>query len=107
MSQDARYFCCSGVSRSILVPIAASFSLAISPDGRRVYVAERLADSIAVIDTGSLEVVERIDLGGPTDLTAGRRGDALFHNAAIIFQGQFSSRSFHPDGPSHGLTWLF
>ena len=82
-------------------------SLAISPDGRRVYVAERLADSIAVIDTERLEVVERIDLGGPQELTAERRGERLFYNAAITFQGQFSCRSCHPDGHSDGLIWDF
>lgn len=82
-------------------------SLAISPDGRRVYVAERLADSIAVIDTEKLEVVERIDLGGPQELTAERRGERLFHDAATTFQGQFSCRSCHPDGHSDGLIWDF
>jgi YVTN family beta-propeller protein len=82
-------------------------SLAISPDGRRVYVAERLADSIAVIDTERLEVIERIDLGGPEDLTAERRGERLFHNAGATFQGQFSCRSCHPDGHSDGLIWDF
>lgn len=82
-------------------------ALALSPDGSRLYVAERLADSVAVVDTRGLEVVDRIDLGGPRTLTAARRGERLFTDASITFQGQFSCRSCHPDGNSDGLAWDF
>ena len=82
-------------------------TLAMAPDGRRVYVAERLADSVAVIDTERLQVIDRIDLGGPRELTAERRGERVFHDASITFQGQFSCRSCHPDGHSDGLVWDF
>ena len=79
----------------------------MSPDGRTLYVAERLDDSIAVIDTTELRVVRRLDLGGRTDSTAQRRGERAFHDAAVTFQGQFSCRSCHPDGHTDGLTWDF
>ena len=82
-------------------------TLAMSPDGRKLYVAERLNDSIAVIDTTRLEVSERIDLGGPRQLTAERRGERVFHDASITFQGEFSCRSCHPDGHSDGLVYDF
>jgi YVTN family beta-propeller protein len=97
-------------SRYVLarIPTAANpRALAISPDGGRVYVAERLADSVAVIDTETLELIDRIDLGGSREITLERRGEQVFHDASITFQGQFSCRSCHPDGHTDGLIWDF
>jgi len=37
--------------------------IGISPDGRRLYVAENLADSLAVLDVGSGRVVQRLPTG--------------------------------------------
>jgi len=82
-------------------------ALALSPDGRELYVAERLADSIAVIDTRELVVTRRIDLGGRRTLTAERRGEIAFHDASVTFQGQFSCHTCHPDGHSDGLSYDF
>jgi YVTN family beta-propeller protein len=39
--------------------------MALSPDGKKLYVAETLEDKIAVINTETLETVSSIDLGGP------------------------------------------
>jgi DNA-binding beta-propeller fold protein YncE len=82
-------------------------ALALSPDGRRLYVAEHFADSIAVIDTHELTLVDRFDLGGPRRLTDERRGALVFHDASVTFQGQFSCRSCHPDGQADALIWDF
>jgi len=77
------------------------------PDGRHVYVAERLADSIAVIDTARLAVVDRIDLGGPRKETVLRRGERLFNSGAQTLYGQHSCRSCHCDGHMDALTYDF
>lgn len=82
-------------------------TLVLSPDGTRLYVAERLADSVAIIDTQRLELVGRIELGGAGKPTPARRGEILFHDASNTFQGQFSCRSCHPGGNSDGLIWDF
>lgn len=82
-------------------------TMVLSPDGARLYVAEYLSDTVAVIDTEKLRVIDRIDLGGPHALTAERRGERVFHDASVTFQGQFSCRSCHPDGHTDGLTWDF
>lgn len=82
-------------------------ALALSPDGRTLYVSERLDDSVAVIDVRSLRLTGRISLGGPKALTAERRGDRRFHDGRATFQGQFSCRSCHPEGHVDGLTWDF
>lgn len=79
--------------------------LAVSPDGDRLYVAERLDDAIAVIDVARLSVVGRIDLGGPDEDTRLRRGQRLFHSADHTFQGQFSCRTCHPEGHHDALTY--
>ncbi len=78
--------------------------LLLSPDGKTLFVAERLDDKIAIIDTDKLEIIERIDLGGP-GMTVARRGQQLFHNAGHTFQGQYSCLTCHPDGHHDGLTW--
>jgi YVTN family beta-propeller protein len=81
-------------------------ALAMSPDGRRLFVAERLADSVAIIDADTLALDRRVELGGiEPDLV--RRGEILFHNSSVTFQGQFSCRSCHADGHQDGLTYDF
>ncbi len=79
--------------------------LGVSPDGKLLYVAEQLADRVAVISTDSLRQVGDIDLGGPRRVTFVRRGQILFHSAAHTMQGQFSCRTCHPEGHSDGLTY--
>lgn len=90
-----------GLSRRYVVkriPTGANpKGLAVSPDGRFVYVAERLADRIAVIEVEKLEQVAAIDLGGPKHETVLRRGEKLFNSSRATFQGQFSCRSCHPN----------
>lgn len=79
--------------------------LALAPEGRRLYVVERLADRIAIIDTEKMEMVESIDLGGPQTETPVRLGQRLFNNAGHTFQGQFSCSTCHPDGHEDALTY--
>ena len=77
----------------------------ISQDGTLAFVANALDDSLTVIDMGRTEAVERIDLGGPREITKVRYGERLFHSARITFQRQFSCHSCHPDGHVNGLTF--
>ncbi len=79
--------------------------LAASPDGKTVYTANALDDSLTVIDADSLQAVSTIDLGGPKEITQIRYGEKLFHNADITFHRQFSCHSCHPDGHIDGLTY--
>jgi YVTN family beta-propeller protein len=79
--------------------------LALSPDGKILYVAEQLEDRIAVINTQSLETVSTIDLGGPRKVSVARRGRRLFANAGHTFQNQFSCYTCHPDYHEDGLVY--
>src|SRR6266567_3205643 len=77
----------------------------LSPDGKRLYVANRLDDNLAVIDTATLRVVSTIDLGGPKNVDALRRGERLFYTADFAFQGQFGCANCHLDATIDGLQW--
>ena len=79
--------------------------LTLSPDGSRLYIAERLADKIAVIDTRSMETLSQIDLGGPGKTSITRKGARLFQNASHTFQNQYSCYTCHPDGHEDGLVY--
>jgi YVTN family beta-propeller protein len=77
----------------------------LSSDGNRLYVANRLDDTLAVIDTTTLHVVSTIDLGGPKNVDALRRGERLFYTADFAFQGQFGCSNCHLDATIDGLQW--
>jgi YVTN family beta-propeller protein len=79
--------------------------LVISPDGRSVYVANRLSDNITVIDTTSNKAEGLIDLGGPRAETVLRRGERLFNYSTISFQRQLSCNTCHPEYHLDGLTY--
>jgi YVTN family beta-propeller protein len=79
--------------------------LVLSPDGKRLYVANRLDDNITVIDTQTSVVKSTIDLGGPKNIDALRRGERLFYTADFTFQGQFGCANCHLDATIDGLQW--
>ena len=79
--------------------------LALSPDGKTLYVAEHLEDRIAVISTENLETMVTIDLGGPRRITVARQGRRLLNNAGHTFQNQYSCYTCHPDEHEDGLVY--
>jgi len=81
--------------------------LAVSPDGRTLFVAERLNDSILAVSLESMTEAFRIRLGGSEHESAVRRGERLFNDATRTFQGQFSCRSCHPRNHQDGLRYDF
>ena len=78
--------------------------LVLSRDGTRLYVANRLDDSISVIHTRWNRVVRTIRLSGPKTITPLRRGEQTFYHA-YAFQGQFSCSNCHIDSTFDGLQW--
>jgi YVTN family beta-propeller protein len=79
--------------------------VAFSPDGKHLYVANRLDDTISVIDTADEDVVATLDLGGPKNIDALRRGERLFYTAEFAFQGGFGCSNCHIDSTIDGLQW--
>ncbi len=95
-------------SRFVIKRIATGANpkgLAISPDGKFVYVAEHLQDRISVISIDSLTVTGTIDLGGPHRVTTKRLGRRLLNNAGHTFQNQYSCYTCHPDTHEDGLVY--
>jgi YVTN family beta-propeller protein len=77
----------------------------LSPDGGRLYVANRTDDTISVIDTAARKVVRTIPIPGPATLTPQRRGEQLFFSARFAFQGHFGCASCHLEATFDGLQW--
>jgi YVTN family beta-propeller protein len=79
--------------------------MALSPDGKKLYVAEHLEDRIAVINTESLETIDNIHIGGSGRITVTREGRRLLNNAGHTFQTQYSCYTCHPDAHEDGLVY--
>lgn len=79
--------------------------LALSADGKKLYVAEMLQDRLSVINTESLEVINTFDLGGPRRNTVARQGRRMLNNAGHTFQNQYSCYTCHPDTHEDGLVY--
>ena len=79
--------------------------IVLSNDGRRLVVANRLDDSLSVIDAQAEKILFTVLLDGPKNLTASRRGEQVFYTARYSFQGQISCSSCHIDSTFDGLTW--
>ena len=79
--------------------------LALSRDGRRLLVANRLDDTISMIDTRTNRVASTIPLDGQKPVSAMRRGEQTFYSARYSFQAQISCSSCHIDSTFDGLAW--
>ena len=80
-------------------------SIALSSDGTTLWVANRLDDSISIIDTARLAVSGTVALGGPATLTPQRRGERLFYSSAVSFGHSFGCANCHLDSTFDGLNW--
>lgn len=79
--------------------------IALSPDGSRLYVANRLDDTISIIDTAHAKVAGGIALPAPALVDPRRRGERLFYSSKFSFQGQFGCANCHLDSTFDGLQW--
>ncbi len=79
--------------------------IALSRDGRRLFVANRLEDTISVIDTRSNQVTATIPMAGPKKITPIRHGEQTFYTSRYSFQGQIGCANCHIDSTFDGITW--
>jgi YVTN family beta-propeller protein len=80
-------------------------SVVVSPDGRTVYVTNRLDDTVSVIDTARAVITATIGLGGPKEVTAERHGEQLFYSSGFAFGNHFGCANCHLDSTQDGLSW--
>lgn len=76
-----------------------------TPDGSKVLVANRLDDTISVIDARSDRVVNTIHLETAPRITALRHGEQTFYSADYSFQRQIGCANCHIDSTFDGMTW--
>jgi YVTN family beta-propeller protein len=79
-------------------------AIAPSPDGKYVYVADTLEDSVSVVETASGARPVAIALGLKPDPTAAERGERLFYSAKLSHDGWMSCNSCHTDGHTNNLS---
>lgn len=79
--------------------------LALSRDGKRLYVANRLDDTVTYVDAGRGVVAGTIVVGQLAGRTPVRRGEQYFYSAQFSFSRQFSCSSCHLDAIADGLSW--
>jgi len=78
--------------------------LALSPDGKRLYVANRTGDTISIVDTAARRVTGELSLDAPAP-TPERRGERIFFNASFAFQGHFGCANCHIEATFDGVSW--
>lgn len=106
ISQSARHLALSNEYVAARIPTGANpKGIAISPDGKWLYVADRLGDTISILDAREFKPAGEIDLGGPTQVTELRKGAELFNYSSISFQKQLSCNTCHPENHLDGLTY--
>lgn len=77
----------------------------LSQSGTKLLVANRLEDSISIIDTRTNKLTSTITLDGPKQLSVLRRGEQTFYTARYSFQGQIGCANCHIDSTFDGLQW--
>lgn len=79
--------------------------LLVTRDGGKVMVANRLEDTISVIDTRTNRLSSTIQLAGPAKLSVLRYGEQTFYTTRYSFQGQIGCANCHIDSTFDGLEW--
>jgi YVTN family beta-propeller protein len=74
-------------------------------DGHSLLIANRLDDTISVIDTRTNRVASTIPMAGPKRVSVLRHGEQTFYTAKYSFQGQIGCANCHIDSTFDGLTW--
>ena len=78
--------------------------VAFSPDSRHVYVANYINDSIQEVDLETRKVSRTFHLGGPSEPSLARRGEALFYDARLSLDQWYSCHTCHYEGGVNSVT---
>ena len=73
-------------------------------DGKRVFVANYLLNAVQVVDLPAQKVVRTIDLGGPTEPSLARRGEAIFYDGQRSLDQWYSCHSCHYEGHTNAVA---
>jgi len=81
--------------------------VALSPDGKKLYIAHYYTGAITVMDTESNKPINHIAVGAQPPADPVRKGEEIFNDATRAFQHWHSCASCHTDGRVDGLRWDF
>lgn len=79
--------------------------IAFTPDGLHLLVANRLDDTLSVIDARTNRIASTVKLDGPKELSILRHGEQSFYTAHYSFQHQIGCANCHIDSTFDGMTW--
>ena len=81
--------------------------LALSPDEKKLFVANYFSGTVAILGADEGKLVGTIPVGPQPAPDAARRGEIYFHDAMRCFQHWHSCATCHPDGRVDALPWDF
>jgi mono/diheme cytochrome c family protein len=89
------------------VPLPGKGPRGLAVAGDTAFVAEYFSDTVAAATVRGLDrvAVKQLALAPAPQLSERRRGEMLFHDAKLCFQGWQTCSSCHPDGRSDALNW--
>lgn len=92
-------------NRFFRIPLGGRpMTLRVGPDGKLIYVANYLSNSIQIVDPAVRAVVRTIELGGPARLSMTRRGETIFYDGERSLDQWYSCHSCHYDGHTNAVT---
>jgi YVTN family beta-propeller protein len=81
-------------------------ALALHPTASRLYVLNRLSDTLSVVDTGALTVLSEQPIASVDPMPAAlRTGRRFLYDAKLSGNGTMSCAACHIDGDTDGLAW--
>ncbi len=78
--------------------------LRMGKDDRFVYVSNYLLSSVQIVDLKEHRLVREIPLGGPTEPSLARQGEAIFFDAKYSLDQWYSCQSCHYEGGTNAIT---
>jgi len=104
---DEGLFLLTGARQRVRLPQGDRGPRAVTIIGNTAYVANYFSDTLSAIDLKTPHgKIESITLGPTLKMSAARKGEFYFHDAAICLEGWQSCSSCHPgDGRADGLNW--
>ena len=79
--------------------------VAFAPDGKTLYVANYLGDSVQAVDVEGASLARTIALGSPSVIGPERLGETLFHDAMRSSNQWYSCNTCHAEGHTSGLDF--
>jgi YVTN family beta-propeller protein len=75
-----------------------------SRDGRRVFVANYLLNSVQIVDVPERKIVHTLDLGGAREPSLARQGETIFYDGTRSLDQWYSCNSCHYEGHTNAVT---